>query len=215
AGGCRRAGSEEGGFPGWENFGGAETSSNNRAGGVVGKRNAEWPLRAESMFRADVDPSLCAEDAFAEVPMAEYNSAEARSRDPSDPPATSTSPFSSLVAECPMRAVDRLGPLDTCLVAGSKISVEVRTWLPSNPPTIITRPPDNNTAAWFLRGMVSVPAKEKEPVAGLKISSVLPGAPEPSPPAIRTRPSARSVAVCPEREANVESPMVQERVAGV
>src|SRR5439155_20163122 len=103
------------------------------------------------MFAAEVNPSVRAGDELDEEPdakpVAEYNSAEARSRDPSDPPATSTSPFSSLVAECPMRAVDRLGPLDTCLVAGSKISVDFRMWLPSNPPTIITRPPDNNTAA--------------------------------------------------------------------
>ena len=96
---------------------------------------------------------------------------------------------------------------------------EVEAWgadeLLSGTTTSLADAPDNNTAAWFLRGMVSVPAEEKDPVAGLKISSVLPGAPEPSPPAIRTRPSARSVAVWPEREANIESPMVQERVAGL
>src|SRR5216117_3286716 len=134
-------------FQAWYSSADAELPPTIRTAALWGKRNAEWLLRAESMFRAEVNPSLCAEDPFAEVPMAEYNSAEARSRDPSDPPATSTSPFSSIVAECPMRAVERLGPLDTCVVAGSKISVEFRMWLPSNPPTIITRPPDNNTAA--------------------------------------------------------------------
>src|SRR5205809_5459313 len=195
-------------FQAWYSSADAELPPTIRTAALWGKRNAEWLLRAESMLAAvAANPGVRAEE--------EYSSAEARSRDPSEPPATSTSPFSSVVAECPMRAVERLGPLDTFAVAGSKISVEFRIWLPSNPPTIITRPPDNNTAAWFLRGMVSVPAKEKEPVAGLKISSVLPGAPEPSPPAIRTRPSARSVAVWPEREANIESPMVQERVAGL
>src|SRR5438034_276346 len=118
----------------------------------------------------------------------EYSSAEARSLDPSDPRATSTSPFRSIVAECPTRAVERLGPLDTVPAAGSTISLEFRIWLPSDPPTIMTRPSDNSTAAWFLRELVRVPASEKEPVAGLNISSVFPGAPEPSPPAIRTRP---------------------------
>src|SRR5437773_5119642 len=157
-------------FQAWYSSADAELPPTIRTAALWGKRNAEWPLRAESMFRAEVDPSLCAEDAFAEVPMAEYNSAEARSRDPSDPPATSTSPFSSLVTECLMRAVERLGPLDTMAVAGSKISVEFRTWLPSVPPTIITRPSDNNTAAWSLRDVASVPAGENAPVAGSKIS---------------------------------------------
>ena len=114
-----------------------------------------------------------------------------------------------------MRAVERLGPLDTMPVAGSKISVEFKMWLPSVPPTIITRPSESSTAAWFLREVVRVPAGEKAPLAGSKISSVFPGAPEPSPPAMRTRPLANSVAVWPEREANIELPMVQERVAGL
>src|SRR5437016_5949982 len=129
----------------------------------------------------------------------EYSSAEASSLDPSDPPATSTSPFRSVVAECPTRAVERLGPLDTVPAAGSTISLEFRIWLPSDPPTIMTRPSDNSTAAWFLRELVRVPASEKEPVAGLNISSVFPGAPEPSPPAIKMVPSCNKAADAPVR----------------
>src|SRR5438552_17486851 len=153
------------------------------------------------MLAVAANPGVRAED--------EYSSAEASSLDPSDPPATSTSPFRSIVAECPARAVERLGPLDTVPAAGSTISLEFRIWLPSDPPTIMTRPSDNSTAAWFLRELVRVPASEKEPVAGLNISSVFTGAPEPSPPAIRTRPSPRSVALSPDRAANIQSPMAQ------
>src|SRR5437870_10002491 len=67
----------------------------------------------------------------------EYSSAEARSLDPSDPPATSTSPFRSIVAECPTRAAERLGPLDTVPAAGATISLEFRIWLRSDPPTMM------------------------------------------------------------------------------
>src|SRR5205809_5718385 len=126
-------------FQAWYSSADAELPPTIRTAALCGKRNAKWLLRAESMLAAAANPGVRAEE--------EYSSAEARSLDPSDPPAISTSPFSSVLAECPMRAVERLGPLDTCVVAGSKISVEFRMWLPSNPPTIITRPPDNNTAA--------------------------------------------------------------------
>src|SRR5439155_9924130 len=110
------------------------------------------------MFAAEVNPSVRAGDELDEEPdakpVAEYNSAEARSRDPSDPPATSTSPFNSLVAECRIRAVVRSGPIETVPPAASTISVEFRTLVPSDPPTIMTRPSANNTAAWFFRDRV-------------------------------------------------------------
>src|SRR5437667_9989592 len=125
------------------------------------------------MLAVAANPGVRAED--------EYSSAEASSLDPSDPPATSTSPFRSVVAECPTRAVQRLGPLDTVPAAGSTISLAFRIWLPSDPPTIMTRPSDNSTAAWLLREPVSVPASENDPVAGLNHSSVFAGAPVASP----------------------------------
>src|SRR5438094_3499292 len=144
-------------FQAWYSSADAELPPTMRTAALCGKRNAEWLLRAETMFAAAVNPGIRAED--------EYSSAESRSLDPSDPPATSTSPFRSMVAECPIRAVERLGPLDTVPAARSTISVEFRIRLPSDPPTIITRPPDKNTAAWLLREAVRVPANEKEPVA--------------------------------------------------
>src|SRR5438093_9960848 len=126
-------------FQAWYSSADAELPPTIRTAALWGKRNAKWLLRAESMFAAAANSGIRAEN--------EYSSAEARSRDPSDPPATSTSPFSSLVAECPMRAVERLGPLDAFAVAGSKISVEFRMWLPADQPAIITRPPGDSPPA--------------------------------------------------------------------
>src|SRR5947207_464963 len=129
----------------------------------------------------------------------EYSSAEASSLDPSDPPATSTSPFRSIVAECPTRAVERLGPLDTVPAAGSTISLEFRICLLSDPPTIMTRPSHNSTAAWFLRELVRVPASQKERVPRLKISTDASGSPELAPPAIKMAPSCNKAAEAPVR----------------
>src|SRR5437667_9961973 len=88
------------------------------------------------------------------APLLGSSSAEARSWDPSDPPAINTPPFKRVVAECAARGVDRSGPLETDPDAGSKISVDFRTCLPSYPPAISTRLSGNTAAAGLLRAVV-------------------------------------------------------------
>src|SRR5207249_4293354 len=66
-------------FQAWYSSADAALPPTIRTAALWGKRNAKWLFRAESMFAAEVNPSARPEDALAGVPLAEYNSAEARS----------------------------------------------------------------------------------------------------------------------------------------
>src|SRR5437667_11737304 len=106
------------------------------------------------------------------APLLGSSSAEARSWDPSDPPAINTPPFKRVVAECDARGVERSGPLETDPDAGSKISVELRTSLLSYLPAISTRLSGNDAAALLLRAVVSILAGENLPAPAANIARV-------------------------------------------
>src|SRR5438552_2632252 len=89
-----------------------------------------------------------------------YSSAEARAVEPSNPPATRTSPFPRRVAVWKYRAwaIDAAG--DHVLVAGSYSSADASAAELSNPPATRTSPFGRSVAVWRLLAWAMLPAED-------------------------------------------------------
>src|SRR5437773_616770 len=116
-----------------------------------------------------------------------------------------TLPSSSVVAECPARAVSSDGPAAAVFSYGSYRYTELRGDEPSNPPAITSRPSYSNAAAWPGCARTSTDSGSvgasgvNTAVSGSNISSE----PASSPPATTTRPSYINAEDAPARPTDI------------